>query len=33
MAGKQAKILTDTAVAAMLRWCDGIVKLAAGWVV
>jgi integrase len=23
MAGKQAKILTDTAVAAMLRWCDG----------
>jgi integrase len=22
MAGKQAKILTDTAVAAMLRWCD-----------
>ena len=22
MAGKQAKILSDTAVAAMLRWCD-----------
>ena len=22
MAGKQAKILTDTAVTAMLRWCD-----------